>query len=400
MCGIAGRVNFASEAPVSKALLGAMCDLIAHRGPDGWDTWARGYAGFGHRRLAIIDLSDAGRQPMSTADGEIWLTFNGEIYNFLELKEELVKRGHRFRSATPTARSSSTPTASAASTACSTCAACSRSPSGTSPGAASLLARDRVGKKPLFYWTDRRWTGVRLGAEGVSRRSGLLGDGRSGGAVRVSHIPVRPVADVGVRRRPQAAAGALPARRGRARLDAPLLEARATATKRTISEGEAVEELLARLREAVRLRLISDVPLGAFLSGGIDSGSIVALMSRARRRAGADVLDRLRAEGVRRARVRPPRRHAATTPITTSSSSGRTRSTLLPKLVWHYNEPYADSSAIPTFILSELTRKHVTVALNGDARRRELCRLRALLGQRARRSLRRDAVARFAGRST
>src|SRR5262245_35592974 len=154
MCGIAGRVNFASQAPVPRALLTAMCDLIAHRGPDGWDVWTRGHAGLGHRRLAIIDLSDAGRQPMSTADGEIWLTFNGEIYNFLELRAELERRGHRFHSHTDSEvilyayREYGVD--------------CLQHLRGMfafaiwdAPRRRLLLARDRAGKKPLFYTIDR-----------------------------------------------------------------------------------------------------------------------------------------------------------------------------------------------------------------------------------------------------
>src|SRR5947207_11096080 len=86
MCGIAGRVNFKSGAPVPESMIGAMCDLIAHRGPDGEGCWVDGPVGFGHRRLAIIDLSPAGRQPMTTADGRVHITFNGEIYNFQTLR--------------------------------------------------------------------------------------------------------------------------------------------------------------------------------------------------------------------------------------------------------------------------------------------------------------------------
>ena len=92
MCGIAGRFNFRSGAPVDAAVVREMCTLLAHRGPDGDGVFTRGDAGLGHRRLAIIDLSDAGRQPMSSADGRFWITFNGEIYNFLELRKRVRNR--------------------------------------------------------------------------------------------------------------------------------------------------------------------------------------------------------------------------------------------------------------------------------------------------------------------
>ena len=98
MCGIAGRFNYLTGAPVPARLVGRMCDLIAHRGPDGDGVWTDGPVGLGHRRLAIIDLSPGGRQPMTSADGELTITFNGEIYNFLELRRELEQKGHRFRS--------------------------------------------------------------------------------------------------------------------------------------------------------------------------------------------------------------------------------------------------------------------------------------------------------------
>src|SRR5262245_38796783 len=103
MCGIAGRLNFRSGAPVAPEMIAEMCDLIAHRGPDGQGVWTSGALGFGHRRLAIIDLSPAGRQPMLSADdGGLVITFNGEIYNFLDLRRDLEGRGHTFRSRTDT----------------------------------------------------------------------------------------------------------------------------------------------------------------------------------------------------------------------------------------------------------------------------------------------------------
>ncbi|HUE87971.1 MAG TPA: hypothetical protein VMO26_18005, partial [Vicinamibacterales bacterium] len=102
MCGIAGRLNFKTGAPVDPSVVHAMCELIAHRGPDGQGVWTQGPVGLGHRRLAIIDLTPAGRQPMASPSGDVWVTFNGEIYNFLELRRELEGRGHQFRSRSDT----------------------------------------------------------------------------------------------------------------------------------------------------------------------------------------------------------------------------------------------------------------------------------------------------------
>src|SRR5687768_2024573 len=102
MCGIAGRFNYRSGAPIDPRVVRSMCDLLAHRGPDGDGVWTDGAIGMGHRRLAIIDLSPAGRQPMTAVDGNLTISFNGEIYNFQTLRRELEARGHRFRSRTDT----------------------------------------------------------------------------------------------------------------------------------------------------------------------------------------------------------------------------------------------------------------------------------------------------------
>src|SRR5262245_37623957 len=102
MCGIAGRLNFRTGAPVDAATVGRMTTLLAHRGPDGERIHVEGPVGLGHRRLAIIDLSPLASQPMASADGSLWITYNGEIYNFLELRQELETRGHRFRSQSDT----------------------------------------------------------------------------------------------------------------------------------------------------------------------------------------------------------------------------------------------------------------------------------------------------------
>ena len=102
MCGIAGRMEFEPGQKADPALVQRMCDVIAHRGPDDAGIWSHGPVALGHRRLSILDLSAAGHQPMSNADGSLWIVFNGEIYNFLELREELEREGHRFRSRTDT----------------------------------------------------------------------------------------------------------------------------------------------------------------------------------------------------------------------------------------------------------------------------------------------------------
>ena len=364
MCGIAGRVNHLSQQPVSAELLKGMCDLIAHRGPDGSDVWARGYAGLGHRRLAIIDLSAAGTQPMSTADGQIWLTFNGEIYNFQDLRAELEARGHTFRSHTDSEvilyayREYGVE--------------CLERLRGMfafalwdEPRRRLLIARDRLGKKPLFYWTDRH------GLAFASEPKAFLADpsfspspdpAALSAYLTYQYVPAPLSAFAGVRKLPPAHYLLLENGDVTVRRYWKLSYAR----KRRISEGEAVEELRGRLREAVKLRLMSDVPLGAFLSGGIDSGSVVALMSElgaAPVRTFSIGFEEKEYDELEYARLVAKRYETDHHEFVVRPDALE----ILPKLVWHYNEPFADSSAIPTFILSELTRRHVTVALNGDA---------------------------------
>jgi asparagine synthase (glutamine-hydrolysing) len=363
MCGIAGRINYLSERPVSASLVGAMTNMLGHRGPDGSDVWVNGFAGLGHRRLAVIDLSPAGAQPMSTADGELWLTFNGEIYNFLELKHELEGRGHRFRSHTDSEvilyayREFGVD-----------CLQRLRGmfafASWDAPRRRLFAARDRLGKKPLVYWTDRD------GLAFASEPKAFLADpsfapepdaAALSAYLTYQYVPAPLSAFAGVKK--LAPAHYLLVEDGR------LTTARywklRYQPKREIGEREAIEEVRSRLREAVKLRLISDVPLGAFLSGGIDSGSIVALMAE----LGSGPVntfsigfeekehDELPAARLVAERYGTRHREFIVRPDAVQ---------IIPKLVWHYNEPFADSSAIPTFMLSELTRRHVTVALNGD----------------------------------
>ena len=363
MCGIAGRVNFLTGAPVDRGVVQDMCDLLAHRGPDGDGVWCEGPVGLGHRRLAIIDLSPLGRQPMATDDGTLTVTFNGEIYNFRELRSELEGIGHHFRSRSDTEV---------------ILAAyrqwgidCVRHFVGMfafvlwdAPRRRVFAARDRLGKKPFTYRLDRD------GMVFASEAKAFLADPSFQADVDLQsvsqylsyqYIPAPRSGFVGVQKLPPA--HTLVIEDGRVSVECywRLSYRRKTAMR----EAEAVEAVTDHLRKAVRRRLISDVPLGAFLSGGIDSGLVVSFM--------AECLDtpvqtfsigfletdynempaaRLVAE-----RYGTMHREFVVRPNAID---------LLPQLVWHYGEPYADSSALPTYVLSELTRRHVTVALTGD----------------------------------
>jgi asparagine synthase (glutamine-hydrolysing) len=344
-----------------------MCDTIAHRGPDDAGLWSHGPVALGHRRLSILDLSPAGHQPMSCAGGSLWIVFNGEIYNFRELREELEREGVVFRSRTDTEvilrlyRRDGVD--------------CLRRLRGMFAFAIwdareqqLFLARDRVGKKPLVYHADGRGITFASEIKAVLQDPGV---GRELDPAAIHHyltyqsVPAPMCAFRGVRKLPPG--HYLVARRGQVRVErwwklayAPKLEAR---TPRQERDLEA--ELLERLEHATALRLVSDVPVGAFLSGGVDSSAVVAMMCR---RAGGPV--RTFSIGFddddydEMAFARETARHFGT-----AHTEFRVRPSaleVLPRLVWHYDEPFADASAVPTYHVARLAREHVTVVLNGD----------------------------------
>jgi asparagine synthase (glutamine-hydrolysing) len=364
MCGIAGRVNYRTGAPVSAEMVGRMCDLIAHRGPDGDGVWAEGPVALGHRRLAIIDLSPAGRQPMTSSDGRLTITFNGEIYNFLELRRDLEARGHAFRSKTDTEVMLAAYREWGVD-----CLGRFRGMFAFALWDARtrvlFAARDRVGKKPLHYWIDRD------GLAFASEPKAFLAD--------PGFTPEPNFAAISAYLNYQYVPSPLSAFKGVSKLppahyllveDGHITVERywklSYATKRQVSEADACEELIERLREAVRLRLISDVPLGAFLSGGVDSSTVVALMAGlgdAPVKTFSIGFDDKEFDELPYARLVAQRYATDHHEFVVRPDAVE----IFPRLVWHYNEPYADASAIPTYYLSELARRHVTVALNGDA---------------------------------
>jgi asparagine synthase (glutamine-hydrolysing) len=364
VCGIAGRLNFKSQRPVEGAAVHAMCDMLAHRGPDGSGVWVDGPIGLGHRRLAIIDLSDAGRQPMTTADGRFTITFNGEIYNFLELRARLEGLGHVFRTASDTE-------------------AILHAYRQYGPECVTYLrgmfafalwdrdertlfvARDRVGKKPLHYRVDDDGIAFASEPKAFLAEESFRPEADPHALLHyltLQYVPAPRSAFRGVRKLPPA--HSLLVRNGR--VEEHRYWQLRYQPKRRWTDEEAIAALREKLEEAVRLRLISDVPLGAFLSGGIDSGTIVALMSKV---SGARVKTFSIGFEEQEFNELPYARQVAERYGTEHHEFIVRPSALeiLPKLVWHYNEPFADSSAIPCFYLSELTRRHVTVALNGDA---------------------------------
>jgi asparagine synthase (glutamine-hydrolysing) len=344
-----------------------MIDAQSHRGPDDSGVWSDDRCALGHRRLSIIDLSEAGRQPMSNARGDVQITFNGEIYNFQQLRRELEGLGHRFRTSTDTEA-----IIYAYEQWGTGCLARLRGMFAfgiwDQRRRRLFLARDRVGKKPLFY--------AQIGDRFLfaSELQGLLVDKDIPREVDPSaidyylsygYVPAPHTAFKGVYKLPPAHYLTLELKQTGFEKRIERYWSLDYEPKLRIGEAEACEVLREKMTEAVRLRMISDVPLGAFLSGGIDSSVVVGLMAKL---SGAKV--KTFSIGFKEAAY-DETAHARRIAERWETDHHEfivepDALSILPKLVRHYGEPYADSSAIPTFYVAQMTRSHVTVALNGD----------------------------------
>lgn len=365
MCGITGKLHFNPSHAVDGPLIHRMNTLLTHRGPDSDGVWTDGAIGLGQRRLAIVDLSPTGYQPMCNEDGTIWITFNGEIYNHPEWMPKLEARGHRYRGRSDTetilhlyeeyGRD------------------CVKHLRGMfafalwdSKRRCLLLARDRFGQKPLLYAKTSEGSGLTFASE----LKAILQDATISDEIDYTalhhyltygYVPTPQTIFRHIRKLPPASTllwqdGQLSIERYWTLSYAPKLN---------ISEEEAAEEVEAKLREATRIRLMSDVPLGAFLSGGVDSSAIVALMAEAM------------SEPVKTFTIGFDDQSFNETPfarqVAEQYSTDHHEFTVtpdvfavLPELVWAYGEPFADPSALPTYYVAKITRQHVTVALNGD----------------------------------
>jgi len=363
MCGIAGIVDVTGR-PVDGALLRSMTTVIAHRGPDGDGIVCRGSAGLGHRRLAIIDLV-TGDQPMVSDDGLIRITFNGEIYNFRELRRDLEARGAKFRTTSDTevilrAYEAHGPE-------------CVQRLRGMFAFAILderarrlVLARDRAGIKPLVYaWDGRRLlfaSEIKAILEDPSVRRDLDLDAL-GEYLTFHYVPAPRTILTAVRKLPPASTLVLSLDGGEP-VVSRYWSLRFVPDVR-VTEREWVERLRAELTDAVRCHMISDVPIGAFLSGGMDSSTVVALMAQA---SGTPIrtfsigFDEADFDELRFARQVATRYGTDHYELVVKPNALE----VLPKLAWHFDEPFADSSAIPTYYVSKITREHVTVALSGD----------------------------------
>src|SRR5436305_430812 len=369
MCGIAGFVEHGTTESSLRstedraAVLDSMCRVIRHRGPDDQGTFVSGGVALGMRRLSIIDLA-GGHQPMSGEDGSVTIVFNGEIYNYRELQRELEGRGHTFQTHSDTETIVHAYEEHSAS--------CVDDLRGMFAFAIwderkheLFIARDRVGKKPLYYTQTAQGTLI-FGSELKS----LLQHPEAQREINVEaldaylsfgYVPDPLTIFQGIWKLPPG--HHLTFKDGRVHVEQywdfryEIVEARRA--------DDYTEELLSLLDEAVRLRLVADVPLGAFLSGGVDSSTIVGLMSRHMTRPVKTFSIGFHEDGydeLKYARVAANRFHTEHHEFIVTPEICH----IVDELAWHLDEPFADSSAIPTYAVSKLAREHVTVVLSGD----------------------------------
>ncbi len=364
MCGIAGIITF-DGAQVDQAQLDVLIDALAHRGPNGRGTYVHGSVGLAQRRLSVLDLSDAASQPMISSDGKTVLVFNGEIYNFAEKRRMLEDRGHVFHSTGDTEvllklYEEFGPQ-------------CVDHLRGMFAFAVHdlkrgivFLARDRVGKKPLKYFSDGK---VFAFASELKALRTLPSCPKSMDAEAVHHyltmmyVPAPATGIVGIQKLPAATALTIDLS-GKPMEQKKYWELRYDTDEATPLETWK-EKIVHTFNESVHLRMVADVPVGAFLSGGIDSAAVVAFMTRHSAHpvqtfsigSSVDSHNEL-PDADRIAKLFGTNHH----PLLVEPDIVH----LLPELVHTYEEPYADSSAIPTYLIARESRKSVTVALNGD----------------------------------
>jgi asparagine synthase (glutamine-hydrolysing) len=366
MCGIAAQFLFDKTGLVDEPLLRRMTDIMIHRGPDDAGYRVKGRVGLGHRRLSIIDLSPAGRQPMCNEDGTVWIVFNGEIYNFRELRGELESHGHSFSSQTDSEviihgyeewglRS------------------CLERLQGMfafilwdERKQEMFVVRDRLGIKPLYYWRDESSLIAASELKAILQspavpkvvdRQALL----QHFAYRYT-LPPRTIFE-GICKLP--AGHYLAATDNQVKVEEYWRPHARVGSTDGWGEGDYAAELLKLLRETVRSHLISDVPLGAFLSGGLDSGSLVGLMTEAMNQPVKTYTAGFGNgwhDETAQARTVATFNHTAHREIACQSGSVD----LLTKIIWHLEEPLINTSVIPLYLVAQLASEDVKVVLSGD----------------------------------
>lgn len=378
MCGIAGYLNLRPDIAADSAIALSMAARIVHRGPDDAGAWADGPVALAHRRLSILDLSPAGHQPMHSPCGRYVLAFNGEIYNYRQIREEIESDGYFAEAVRQWRGHSDTEVMLAAIGRWGFAATLDRL---VGMFAIALwdrqdrvlyLARDRLGEKPLYY--GRMGNVVLFGSELKALRGhpawrGEIDRGALSLLMRHNYIPAPYSIYQGVQKLPAASfMRVTPA--GDVRVQPYWSLPRIAKNSRShLFQGgdqEATDALESRLSHSIREQMVADVPLGAFLSGGIDSSTVVALMQAQSDRPVRTFSIGFFEEGFDEAQyAKLVAKHLGTdhTELYVTSKQAQDVIPLLPTL---YDEPFADSSQIPTFLVSQLAKQYVTVSLSGD----------------------------------
>jgi asparagine synthase (glutamine-hydrolysing) len=356
-----------------------MADQLVHRGPDDSGVWVDGEAGIalGFRRLAILDLSPAGHQPMTSSNGRYVIVFNGEVYNFAELRRDLESRGHSFRGHSDTEVMLEAVSEWGLEAAVKRFVGMFAFALWDRHARVLHLVRDRLGIKPLYCGCQNKT--FLFGSELKALRvhpdfQPEINRGALALYLRYAYIPQPYSIYQGIWKLPP---GCILSLRAGTQTSSELSGAAPYWSAKEVyengaaspfrgSEGEAIEELDRLLRESVRLRMIADVPLGAFLSGGIDSSTVVALMQAQSHRPVKTFTIGFHAQEFNEAaHARTVAAHLGTE-HTEMYVTPKEAMDVIPKLPTLYDEPFADSSQIPTYLVSALTRRHVTVSLSGD----------------------------------
>ncbi len=368
MCGIVG---IASQAAIARpALLETMRDTLRHRGPDDAGVWwtPDGRVGLAHQRLAVIDLSPGGRQPMLDSSRQLCITFNGEIYNYVDLRRELEACGHRFLTA------SDTEVLLAAYAAWDR--DCLARLNGMfafalydAPRQTMLLARDRAGEKPLFYRLDRGVLYFASELKALMANPALprrIDPAALDCYLAMGFVPGERCILQGYNKLPPAHALTFDLRYGATRVwrywSVPELS---TEPAGAVNETALLDQLETLLEDAVSRQMVADVPVGILLSGGVDSSLVTAMAARRSAQVrtfsigfpGHGKLDET-------PHARLIARHFGTEH--TELMAEPATADLIPRLAWQFDEPLVDSSMIPTYLVSHLVRQHCTVALGGD----------------------------------
>ena len=368
MCGIAGKYYFDTRREVGAALINAMTDIMSYRGPDDSGSYRKGNIGLGHRRLSILDLSSAGHQPMCNEDGTVWVIFNGEIYNYKSLRAELEKQGHAFRSNTDTEV---------------IVHAYEQDPinfvsqfSGMFAFAIwderrkrLLLARDQFGIKPLYYYADSEFVTFASEIKAILQDRDVpkaVDEPALSAFLSLHYVPAPRTMFKGINK--LLPGHILIAERGKYTVQQYWeLQKREPLD---LSEADLADFVYAELKESVRLRLQSDVPVGTLLSGGLDSSSMLGLMTELTGKPVPAFSVGYSAKGddgvSEFAYARLAARHFKSDYHEVVVSSQMFMD-FLPKAIWHQDEPIGEPAAVPLYYTCKLAKdRGVTVLLSGE----------------------------------